>query len=900
MYGAGYNLRALVALTAGTKLGPYEIQSPLGAGGMGEVYRARDTRLDRTVAVKVLPTHLSSDPNLQQRLDREARTISGLSHPNICHLYDVGTQDGTSYLVMEYLEGETLADRLRKGPLPLEQVLRYGIEICEGLERAHKCGVIHRDLKPGNIMLTKSGAKLMDFGLAKPALPASGLATGLTQTLTSAQSPLTTQGMLVGTFQYMSPEQVEGKEADARSDIFALGAVLYEMVTGKRAFEGKTTASTIAAILAAEPKPISGIQPTIPPALDHAIRTCLTKDPDERWQSSADVARQLQWVSHGSSQTAAATPQPARRKTWIIAACVGLAAIAGAFWLGSSRHTESSPVVQFEVAAPEKTYFNFRGLSGPPTPSPDGKTLAFVAYVQGQTGGRALWLRELQSDESHMIPGSEGATYPFWAPDSSSLGFFAEGKLKRFDIATSSLMTLCEAAEGRGGAWSTGGVVLFGNRADSLFRVEARGGKSVRLTALDPKRQEVSHRWPQFLPDQKHFLFVSQAPTNPPAHLFVASLDSPQGKLVNEELRYGVFSGGYLFYIQERDLLAKRFDPDRLELSGESAVLARQVQTDPQFNFAAFSVTGSVLAYQAGAVVAGTRLVEFDRAGKETVLHQETDLIENVALSPKGDQIAAGVGLSSGQLSDVWIYNLPKSSKTRLTFDQRSFGPVWSPDGSQIAFSRQTDSGSQLVTKSVSGSGAEQVVASESQRTLPLAWSADGRHILYRLGLGVAGDIKSVSLSGEHKTVTLLTTRSSAAAAALSPDTKWLAYVSDESGLQEAYVVPFRSALESASIGQGKWQITNGGSVAPTWRADGKEIFFSTSSYIGLASARVSASSEHFEAEPAQHLFDLGAHPVSRFYAPSPDGQKFYATTYGPGSTAPITVTLNWQTLVKK
>jgi Tol biopolymer transport system component len=697
----------------------------------------------------------------------------------------------------------------------------------------------------------------------------------------------------------MSPEQVEGKEADARSDIFALGAVLYEMVTGKRAFEGKTAASTIAAVIAAQPKPVSSFQPMTPPVLDFAIRTCLAKDPDERWQSAADVRRQLQWLVEGAGSTAIAPPA-GRRASWIAAALAALAAIAGAFWLGSLQHGTAS-VVEFQVAAPEKTYFNFRGLSGPPTPSPNGKNLVFEAYSQGQRSTRSLWLRAMHSSELHMIAGTEGATYPFWSPDSSSVGFFADGKLKRFNLATSSIITLCDAPEGRGGAWSSRGVILFGARADSLSRVDDVGGKAIRLTTLDPTHEETSHRWPQFLPDQKHFLYVGKAPTNPPAHLMVASLDLPMGKILAEGLGFGVFSGGYLFYMQESDLLARRFDPDRLELSGESTVLARQVQSDPQFNFGAFSVTPSVLTYQTGAVTAGTWIVSIDRTGKQQILWKEADLLQNIDLSPNGDQIAADIGLSAGQLTDLWIYNLPKHTKTRLTFDQHSSGPIWSPDGKLIAFSRQTDAGSQIVIKSVSGGGHEQVVINESQRTLPCSWSSDDHYLLYRLGLSVMGELKAVAVNGEHKTVKLLDIKSTGAGGALSQDSKWLAYVSTESGApQEIYVVPFHSASNEVGIGQGKWQITSGGSVAPSWRADGKEMYFSSNSFIGIAAVPLITSGDHVEAGPIQTLFDVGAHPVSRFFAPSRDGQKFYAVTYGPGSDAPFTVTLNWKALLRE
>jgi len=885
-------------LEPGTKLGPYEILGPLGSGGMGEVYRAHDTRLGRNVAIKILPTELSADAARRQRFEREAKTISALNHPHICVLHDVGSQDGLDYLVMECLEGETLAKRLEGGPLPLDLCLKYGAQIASALDKAHRYGVVHRDLKPGNIMLTSNGAKLLDFGLAKPTVQSASLAT-LTA-IAPAQSPVTREGTIVGTFQYMSPEQVEGKEVDALSDIFSLGAVLYEMHTGKKAFEGKTQLSIASAILEKEPEPISNVKPMTPPALDNVIRTCLAKLPEERWQSAADVSRQMRWLLENPPSTVI-TRQPNRRVALAVAAIACLAGIAGAFWLGWLRHQATPTVVQFQVAAPEKMFFNFRGLAGPPIPSPDGKKVVFVAYVQGEPNARSLWLRSLQSTDSQMIRSSEGATYPFWSPDSNSLAFFAEGKLKRFDLATSSLMTLCEAPEGRGGAWSTTGVILFGLRADSLFRVEATGGRAVRFTTLDPKRQEASHRWPQFLPDQKHFLYVGQAPSTQTAHMFVASLDSPQGKMLTEDLRYGYFSEGYMFYIEENSLVARRFEPDRLAFTGDATVLAHQVQSDPQFNFGVFAVTPSVLTYQTGAVVAGTWLVAADRSGKQEILWKETGLLQNVAVSPNGEQIAADIGLYSGQLSDAWIFSLPKHTKTRFTFDQHSSGPIWSPDGSRIAICRLTETGSQIVLKSVLGSGEEQIVANENQRTQPMSWTSDGRYVLYRTIESLAGEVKAVSVNGEHKVVKLFDTKSSGFIGSLSPDSKWLAYVSaEESSLQNVYVVPFHSSADGVTVGQAKYEITSGGNVAPTWRADGKELFFSNNSFMGIASVPVNASGQLFEVGPTRDLFEVGAHPISRFFAPSPDGQKFYAVTYGPGSDAPFTVTLNWQALLTK
>ncbi len=893
-----------MGLTSGIKLGPYEIISPLGAGGMGEVYRARDIRLDRIVAVKILPAHLSESPEARQRFDREARAISSLSHPNICHLYDVGQQDAVSYLVMEYLEGETLGERLRKGRLPLEQVFRVGAEICQGLEQAHRCGVVHRDLKPGNIMLTKSGAKLMDFGLAKaPATPLGN--SSASNALATMSQPLTTEGTIVGTIQYMAPEQLEGKEADKRSDIFALGSVLYEMVTGKRAFEGKTTASTIASILAAEPKPLSVMQPLSPPALQHVIATCIAKDPDDRWQSCADISRELEWVA--KERKPAGVSLHSRKLLWALLAAAIL--IAAAFVMGTRWAKVPDRVSQFEVNPPPNTYFNFRGLSGPPVPSPDGSKIAFVAFMQGKTGTAGVWLRSLESTEARFLPGTEGATFPFWSPDGTFLAFFAGGRLKKLDLSSGNAIPICEVMEGRGGTWSTDGVIVFGVRAGSLSRVDASGGKPVRVTTLDEARHEISHRFPQFLPDQKHFLFIAQAPQIPTAHAFVASLDDPRPIMVEDVVTRPVFSDNHLSYVLDNSLLIRGFDPRTLRFTGEPVVVAEHVQNDPQFNFAAFSVSGSTLIYQTGAVAAGTRLVSCDRSGKQTLLSEERDLLQTIALSPNQDQMAASLGITSGQLNDIWVFDLRKNTNAKLTFDQHSFMPVWSPDGKRLAFDRVDSDGDVIVAKDVSGSGAEEVLfklpfqrgnlggESTPQKLYPIAWSPDGKYLILR----GPDEVNALALDGSHKLSPLFPEKLGTFGVAMSPDGRWLAYSSNESSLPEIYVVPFRTAADATpSIAGGKWQVSNGGGTFPLWRGDGKELFFTNSSSNMLMSASVTITGDHFQNDKPQPLFDLDAHPVGKYYAVTRDGQKIYMATYGAGSTAPFTVTKNWMKLVKK
>jgi eukaryotic-like serine/threonine-protein kinase len=479
-----------MALTSGTKLGPYEIQSPLGAGGMGEVYRARDTRLERTVAIKVLPHHLSSNPDLKQRFEREARSISSLNHPRICTLHDVGHQDGVDFLVMEYLDGETLAERLRNVPLPLKEVLRMGIEVCEALEAAHRVGIVHRDLKPGNIMLTKGGAKLMDFGLAKSATTTPGSQSATAPLLSAAKtisnatplSPLTTAGTVIGTIQYMAPEQIEGKEADARSDLFALGAVLYEMATGKRPFEGKSQISVASAILEKDPEPMCVTQPLTPAAFEHVVVTLLAKDPEGRFQSAHDVRLELEWIGKNLPQlnapaTAAVTKPSLPWQAWAVTAAALAVAIALGILHFAAR--EPTPLVRTQIASSDKWDFDFVGdNAGPPVISPDGARLVFSAHAQGK---QQLFLRSMENLTPQPISGTDNATFPFWSPDSRSIGFFAEGKLKRMDISGGPAIIICDAPVGRGASWASSGTILFSPLfASPINQVPATGGTPVR------------------------------------------------------------------------------------------------------------------------------------------------------------------------------------------------------------------------------------------------------------------------------------------------------------------------------------------------------------------------------------------------------------------------------------
>ncbi len=612
-----------MTLAAGSRLGPYEILSPVGAGGMGEVYRARDTRLERTVAIKVLPAHLSQSEELRQRFEREAKTISQLSHPHICALYDVGQavleEDRRqalgagrqiSYIVMEYLEGETLTDRLVKGPLPTDQVLRYGIEMADALDKAHRQGIVHRDLKPGNVMLTKSGVKLLDFGLAKAferPLDAAGreqaaaaqhplAKRNLTALSTVMGGPnLTQEGTILGTFQYMAPEQLEGKETDARTDIFAFGAVLYEMATGKKAFEGKSQASLIAAILTADPAPVSAIQPMTPPALDRVVKTCLAKDPEDRWQSAHDIGSELTWIAQGGSQAALAAARPgARRKpVWIFTAALLTAAAFAGFlgWKLGTGRMPPRPIIRFSLPLTSPLAVQEPWWRPAIALSPDGRSLVYAAQRAGDT---QLYLRRLDQPESTPLPGTEGGSGPFFSPDGQWVGFFAGLKLLKVPIAGGAPVTVCEAASGRGASWGSDDTIVFaGSFYGGLSRVPASGGTPRPLAVLDPKKGERSHRWPEILPGGKAVLFaVGVGGSWDEARIVVQPVDTGDRRILVEggsQPRY--VPAGYIVYGRGGSLLAVPFDRQRLKVTGSPFQVVERVATEEsgavEFTFSA-------------------------------------------------------------------------------------------------------------------------------------------------------------------------------------------------------------------------------------------------------------------------------------------------------------------------
>jgi serine/threonine protein kinase/Tol biopolymer transport system component len=903
-----------MALASGAKLGPYEIVAPLGAGGMGEVYRARDTRLNRIVAIKILPAHLSDNPEAKQRIDREARAISSLNHPNICTLHDVGHQDGIDYLVMEFLDGETLAQRLAKGPLPPEQVLKYGIEICAGLEKAHKSGVVHRDLKPGNVMLTKSGAKLMDFGLAKATAAGAPPASSLTMTLSgpSADQPLTEKGTVVGTFQYMSPEQIEGKDTDARSDIFALGAVLYEMATRRRAFAGKTQGSIVAAILAAEPQPISAIQPMSPPALDRVVKGCLAKDPEERLQTAHDVKLQLKWIAEGGSQAGIPAPLASQRKTrerilWaasalLMAVSLGLAVI----HFGGAK--SGRQVIHAYIPPPEKSTFAFVGdRTGPVMVSPDGTRLVFAAF--GPDGKQMLWLRPLDASSSQPLPGTEDAAYPFWSPDSRFIGFFAERKLKMIEATGGPAQALCDALDGRGGSWNREGIIVFPPTFNGpLYKISSGGGTPTPVTELDSSQREDSHRWPQFLPDGRHFLFFGRSRQAATSGAYVGSLDSKEKKLLFRNPSSVVYAApGYLLFVRENTLMAQAFDHNRLSLIGDGAPIAQGILVNAPYQRSILSVSDNgVLAYGgARSAAEPSRLRWLDRSGKQISTVGDPGMYANPRLSPDGTKLAVAITDATRAATDIWIYHLTHGGKTRLTFDASlNLSPIWSPDGGQVVFSSNRRNGfPQLYRKAANGEGGDESLLDSNTTDRPDDWSPDGRFILYEPNPTV-GELWLLPLSGDRKPAVLLSGEGGIfpAEGTFSHDGKWLAFSEYSAGKREVYITSYPGRT-------GKWQVSVAGGRYPRWRHDGSELFFlgadnATMMAVDLdlkkAVPRIGIPKAlfpvHFALVPYQNR--MGAWDPFEVAA---DGKRFLVNSPDQLQAAePINVIVNWDEEFKK
>ena len=876
----------------GQTLSHYKIIEKLGAGGQGEVYLAEDSRLDRKVALKILPQHLSERAELRERFEREARAVSSLNHPHICTLYDIGEQDGIHFLVMEHLEGETLAARLEKGALPLEQTLEYAIQIADALDKAHRQGVVHRDLKPGNIMLVKSGAKLLDFGLAK--LHAAETPTNLSA-LPTEQASLTAEGTILGTLQYMAPEQLEAKEADSRTDIFAFGAVVYEMATGKKAFEGQSQASLIAAIMGQDPRPMAELQPMTPELLDQVVKKCLEKEPDERWQSASDLMTGLKWVTEVGTPVdslPSGTPPAAWRRAipWGIAAVATGAVILVSLFFRAD--TEVPQIVHSSVLPPEETVFDSN--AGPMALSPDGQLLAFV--VQTPEEKRMLWVRPLDSGSAQLLPGTEDAFAPFWSHNSRSLGFFADGKLKKIDASGGTVETLYSPVErGMGGTWNQDGIILFhGGRGKGIQRIPSTGGASTPVTALNENLGEFAHRWPFFLPDGNHFLYLAETRSSDQTDkVYLSSLDGNSPTLLLNSNSNAIYAApGYLLFWREGTLRAQRFDPERLQLMGEALPVVPNVRFDALSQGGLFSASqNGVLTYQAGSQAGLSQLIWFDRTGNQLEPVGEPGNYYFPRLSHNGLRVAVDVSDLQNN-GDIWLYELSRPVPLRFTFDPvNDSAPVWSPDDSRIVFS-STREGARvdLYQKTVGSTANEEVLLANEFDTAPTDWSPDGDFIALRVWRPDQNDFDIWVFSiQDQKATPFLATPFNEEEGQFSPDGKWMVYISDESGQDEIYVQPFP--------GPGaKWRISTKGGGMPRWGPDGRELFYLATDQR-LMRVDIKMAPEVEIGEP-QSLFLtrlkwLGMGPTQ--YDVSADGQRFLINTLvEEQDTTPITLVLNW------
>jgi Tol biopolymer transport system component len=885
----------------GKSISHYRIVEKLGEGGMGVVYKAEDTRLGRTVALKFLPNAMIHDPEALERFRREAHLISSLNHPHVCSLYDVGETDGQHYLVMEYLEGETLAARLERKPLEPAEALALAQQAGDALDQAHRRGMVHRDMKPSNIMLTGpkfARAKLLDFGLAKMAATSGSLSE-----LATRSDTITSKGSIVGTFQYMAPEQLEGKTVDARTDIFAFGAVLYEMMTGQKAFHGESQASLISAILTAEPPPVSSVQPVAPPALDRAIRKCLAKDPADRWQSAGDLVSELKWIAEGGSQagvvvTAAAQSRMSMRLLWAIVVVLGLAVMAllAVTWTHFRETPAARHLVRFTVGPPPPYILSDLDI---PALAPDGTKLAFTARMPD--GPSMLIVRELDSLEAKVIPGTAGASTPFWSPDSQQLGFFSGGKLKKVGLAGGPPVTLADGF--CCGTWNRDGVILFTaldptTRSLQIHRTGLEGGMAAQVTRADPSRSESGIRWPVFLPDGRRFLYLVNSSQPDAQGIYAASLDSELvTRIMPATANVAFVPPDWLVFPLGGQLMAQAFDWKGLRLGGEAVRMAEGVagRGMPGSEIATyFSAVTDALAYIPGTS-GPMALTWLGRKGNRLGTVGEPDEFSGPALSPNEEILAVARRDPATQTRDIWLIDLKRGTESRLTFDPADdCNPAWSPNGSHIAFTSARKGKRDIYEKAASGIGDEKLLLSSEIEKNVEYWSPDDRLLLFnvRLDSGLK-QVWALPREGERKPFAILSGPVSVQSSPLSADGKFIAYQSAESKRLEIFIQNFPLATD-------RWQISTAGGTSPQWRSDGKELFYLQGSTLMAVDVKVNGS--RLERGIPHVLFTAPFTVQGRnLFVPSRDGQKFLAILNVEQTGTPsITVELNWMSRLKR
>jgi Tol biopolymer transport system component len=881
-----------MTLPAGATVGPYVIRSNLGAGGMGEVYVARDTKLDRQVALKLLPAHFSRDADRLRRFELEARAASALNHPAIVAVYELGQSDSQPYISMELVDGQTLRQALQVGPMPLRHALQLGAMIADGLAKAHDAGIVHRDLKPENLMVTEDGfAKILDFGLAKLSSDAESLAALQTRTHEG-----TTPGSVMGTAGYMSPEQASGGTADARSDQFSFGLVLYEMLAGRRAFARATAVETLSAIIREDPPPVGQFNASVPLPVRWVLDRCLAKRPADRYGSTRDLARDLASARDhlseltGSGRTALSGAAPAARVApwsvvaWLVAASFAAAAVA--LWFRPIPD-EADPhrTVRFTIMPPANVHFTTTIGMSPFALSPDGRHLVYAGNEQGK--GPQLYLHSLDSVSARPIAGTDGAYGAFWSPDSLAVGFFAQDKLKRVSISGGEPSVICEAPRGGGGgAWNRDGVMVFAPSVDSqLFRVSASGGTPTAVTALDTSRGETAHVSPLFLPDGRHFVFAIIGGDN--AGMYVAALDSTERtRLPLDAVTTGFSDPDFLFFMTERTLMTQRIDLKRFELIGAPIRVAEGVDRLGVSATYAVSTSGTIVFWSGNRVI--TQPTWFERDGTTAGTLGPPAAYMNLSLSVDGRQ--AAIDRFDGT-PGIWLLDVTRGTSTRLTSGEiYESTPIWSPDGRQFVFAAARDTPPNLFLKRIGASADERVFRNPLQ-SFPQSWSRDGQYIAYVTidPLTNSRDIWIVPPTGERKPVPFLQSKFDEVQARISPNGRWMAYASNESGRVEVFVTRFPEA-------NGKWPVSTNGGNFPVWRHDSRELYYRSPD--GTLMAVPIAATDDFRAGTPVPLFRpraaLAALGMGKFYDVSPEG-RFLINVFVERTSSPATVVLDWR-----